>query len=184
LVRAMIVANCDGCGGVRCITRWEGANNTMETKLKNTESTLTDVIETLHDSHKGFADIGEHLKDAAAKRFFLEESLMRQQFAGELEGELQRMGEKDVTKDGKIGGTTAGAMHRTWGDLKAHLGGGDHGLLETAESGEDAAKKAYEKALEEKDIPAPIRDILRRQQAHVIASHDKVKAMRDAKKAA
>ncbi len=156
----------------------------METKLKNTESTLKDVIETLHDSHKGFADIGEHLQDPAAKKFFLEESLVRQQFAGELTGELQRLGEKDVTKEGKIEGTTAGALHRTWGDLKAKLGGGDHTLLETAESGEDAAKAAYAKALEEKDVPAPLKETLRRQQAHVIASHDKVKAMRDAKKAA
>ena len=122
----------------------------MEQKLKNTESTLTDVIETLHDSHKGFADIGEHLKDATAKRFFLEESLTRQQ----------------------------------WGDLKAKLGGGDQSLLETAEAGEDEAKKAYEKALQEKGIPADLQQILRKQQAHVIASHDKVKALRDAKKAA
>jgi uncharacterized protein (TIGR02284 family) len=156
----------------------------METKLKDTESTLKDVIETLHDSHKGFADIGEHIKDAAAKKFFLAESLVRQQFAGELELELQRLGDKDVTKDGKIEGTTAGALHRTWGDIKAHLGGGDHTLLETAESGEDAAKKAYEKALEEKSLPAPLKETLRRQQTHVVASHDKVKAMRDATKAA
>lgn len=156
----------------------------MEQKLKNTESTLTNVIETLHDSHKGFADIGEHLQDATAKRFFLEESLTRQQFAGELENELIRLGKHDASIEGKIGGTTAGAIHRTWGDLKAKLGGGDHSLLETAEAGEDEAKKAYEKALQEKGIPADLQDILRKQQAHVIASHDKVKALRDAKKAA
>ena len=137
----------------------------MEQKLKNTESTLTDVIETLHDSHKGFADIGEHLKDATAKRFFLEESLTRQQFAGELENELVRLGQHDASIDGK-------------------LGGGDQSLLETAEAGEDEAKKAYEKALQEKGIPADLQQILRKQQAHVIASHDKVKALRDAKKAA
>jgi uncharacterized protein (TIGR02284 family) len=156
----------------------------MEAKLKHTESVLTEVIESLHDAHKGFTDVGENLKDATAKRFFLDESLKRQQFAGELEAELVRMGQKDASRDGKIGGTTAGAIHRVWGDLKAKLGGGDHGLLETAEAGEDAAKQAYEKALEEKNVPADLRDILRKQQAHVIASHDKVKALRDAKKAA
>jgi len=156
----------------------------MEEKLKHTESTLKDVIETLHDSHKGFADIGEHLKDTSAKRFFLEESLTRQQFAGELEAELVRLGDKDASGEGKIGGTTAGAMHRTWGDIKAKLGGGDHTLFETAEAGEDVAKKAYEKALEEKHLPLDIQEILRRQQSHVIASHDKVKALRDSKKAA
>ena len=40
-------------------------------------------------------------------------------------------------------GTTAGTLHRVWGDLKAKLGGGDHTLLETAEQGEDVAKEAY-----------------------------------------
>lgn len=156
----------------------------MAETLKNTESVLKDVIETLHDSHKGFADIGEHLQDATAKRFFLQESLTRQQFAGELENELVRLGQKDASVDGKIGGTTAGAFHRTWGDLKAKLGGGDHSLLETAEQGEDVAKKAYETALQEKGIPLDLQETLRKQQAHVLASHDKVKAMRDAKKAA
>ena len=101
-----------------------------------------------------------------------------------LENELVRLGKHDASIDGKIGGTTAGAIHRTWGDIKAKLGGGDHALLETAEAGEDEAKKAYEKALQEKGIPADIQDILRKQQAHVIASHDKVKALRDAKKVA
>jgi uncharacterized protein (TIGR02284 family) len=157
----------------------------METTQKHTESTLTDVIEVLHDGRKGFADIGEHLQDPSAKKYFLEEALTRQQFAGELEAELQKLGgKKDVQKEDSIGGTTSGALHRTWGDIKAKLGGGDHTLLETAEQGEDSAKAAYKKALEEKHLAANIRDILVKQQRHIEASHDRVKAMRDAKKAA
>jgi uncharacterized protein (TIGR02284 family) len=157
----------------------------MEKTQSHTESTLEDVIAVLHDGHKGFADIGEHLKDPSAKTFFLQESLNRQQFAGELEAELQKMGgKKDVQKEGSIGGTTGGALHRTWGDIKAKLGGGDHTLLETAEQGEDTAKAAYKKALEEKHLELPIREILEKQQRHIEASHDRVKAVRDAKKAA
>ncbi len=153
----------------------------MEEKLKNTEDTLKNVVEVLHDGNKGFADIGEHLKDPAAKDFFLKESLTRQQFAGDLQNELVRLGYKDYQD---IGGTTAGALHRSWGDLKAKLGGGDHTLLETAEAGEDTAKKAYKEALEQTNLPSNIRDILTRQQSHIVASHDAVKAMRDSKKAA
>jgi uncharacterized protein (TIGR02284 family) len=66
-----------------------------------------------------------------------------------------------------------------WGDVKAHLGGGDHTLLETAEQGEDEAKKAYKDALEDKDVTSSIREVLTRQQSHIVASHDKVKAMRN-----
>jgi uncharacterized protein (TIGR02284 family) len=141
---------------------------------KEMERVLLDVIKTLEDSQKGFADIGEHLKDESLKLYFLAESLKRASFRGELEAELHRAGMADV----KESGTVAGAFHRAWGDLKAKLGGGDHTLLETAEHGEDEAKKAYKEALEQ-ELPLPIRQLLVSQQAHVLTSHDFVKAQRD-----
>ena len=64
------------------------------------------------------------------------------------------------------------------GDLKAHLGGGDHTLLETAEAAEDAAKKAYKDALD-KELPLPSHQLLSTQYAHIQESHDYVKAARD-----
>jgi uncharacterized protein (TIGR02284 family) len=145
------------------------------TRNKEMESVLLDLIQTLEDSQKGFADIGDHLKDISLKRFFLAESLKRANFRAELENELHRAGMADV----KESGTVAGALHRTWGDLKAKLGGGDHGLLETAEDGEDEAKKAYEKALDH-ELPLPIRELLVEQQEQILASHGFVKASRDA----
>ncbi len=148
---------------------------TDEAKLSETKKVLTDLVNMLHDSQKGFADIGEHLKDETLKRYFLAESLKRANFRAELENELHRAGVKDV----KESGTTAGAVHRVWGDLKAKLGGGDHTLLETAEQGEDTAKKAYKDALEQ-ELPLPIHQLLSEQQAHVLTSHDYVKSHRDA----
>jgi uncharacterized protein (TIGR02284 family) len=71
-------------------------------------------------------------------------------------------------------------VHRAWGELKGKLGGSDHTLLETAEQGEDVAKKAYEEALKVSEIPTSITGILKKQQAHIQLSHDKVKALRDA----
>lgn len=70
-------------------------------------------------------------------------------------------------------------MHRTWGDLKAKLGGGDHTLLETAEQGEDEAKKAYADALNQ-NLPLPVRQVLATQQEHIIEAHDFVRDQRDA----
>ena len=58
--------------------------------------------------------------------------------------------------DIKESGTASGAIHRTWADIKAKLGGGDHTLLETAEAGEDNAQKAYKDALE-KELPLKLR---------------------------
>ena len=145
------------------------------TRNKEMESVLLDVIKSLQDGQKGFGEIGEHLKDDMLKRYFLAESLKRANFRAELENELHRAGMADVVESG----TVSGALHRVWAGLKARLGGGDHTLLETAEQGEDEAKKAYKDALEH-DLPLPIRQLLTEQQAHVLSSHDYVRNHRDA----
>jgi uncharacterized protein (TIGR02284 family) len=148
-------------------------------KNRQTERVLLDVIKVLQDGQKGFADIGEHLKDETLKRYFLAESLKRANFRAELENELHRAGMADV----KESGSASGAIHRTWGDIKAKLGmGSDHELLATAEQGEDVAKKAYADALEH-DLPMPIRQLLTEQQGHILNSHDYVKSHRDAQAA-
>jgi uncharacterized protein (TIGR02284 family) len=136
---------------------------------------LNSLISTLLDSQKGFADIGEHLKDETLKRYFLAESLKRASFRGDIEEILHHNGVHDI----KESGTTAGTLHRVWGDLKAKLGGGDHALLETAEQGEDEAKKAYKDALDQ-DLPLPVRQLLAEQQAHILTAHDYVRNHRDA----
>jgi uncharacterized protein (TIGR02284 family) len=137
---------------------------------------VKDVVEVLHDGHKGFAELGKHLQDIQVKTFFMNESLTRSKFAGELEAAARL--ENDT------GGTASGAVHRFWGDLKGKMGASDHALLETAEQGEDAVKKAYQDALKETAISAPVREILTKQQTHIKQAHDQVKAFRDSKKAA
>jgi uncharacterized protein (TIGR02284 family) len=136
---------------------------------------INSLINTLLDSQKGFAEIGEHLKDETLKRYFLAESLKRASFRGDLEEILHQNGVHDI----KESSTTIGTLQRTWGDIKARLGGGDHTLLETAEQGEDEAKKAYADALEQ-DLPLPVRQLVAEQQAHVLAAHDFVRSHRDA----
>ena len=137
---------------------------------------VKDVVEVLHDGQKGFAELGKHLQDPQIKTFFMNESLTRSKFAGELESA--------AGLENDTGGTASGAMHRFWGDLKGKMGGGDHTLLETAEQGEDAVKKAYVEALQKPEVSGNIRQILEKQQMHIKQSHDQVKAFRDSKKAA
>ena len=132
------------------------------------------VVQVLNDGHRGFADIGEHLKDPQTKAFFMSESQTRGEFARQLQS-ASGLGED-------AGGTAAGSVHRVWGDLKANLGGGDHTLLETAEQGEDAAKKAYKEALEDTSLISSVRAVLQQQHGHILSSHDKVKALRDSTK--
>lgn len=50
-------------------------------------------------------------------------------------------------------GTASGRLYRTWTDVKAVFTGGNRkAVLDNCEMGEDAALKAYEAALEEKDL--------------------------------
>jgi uncharacterized protein (TIGR02284 family) len=141
------------------------------------ETTLRSVIENLIDGQEGFQRIGENLKDEALKRHFLEESLTRSQFRGDLESLLHQEGIRDINEKG----TTGGAVRRAWVDLKAGLGGGDHTLLVTAEQVEDDALEAYRGALEH-ELSFPVRQLLVTQAAHIQTSHDFVRAARDASK--
>jgi uncharacterized protein (TIGR02284 family) len=146
--------------------------------LKNAEleKVVKEVINILEDGQKGFADIGAHLKDETLKRYFLSESLKRANFRAELENELHRHGVHDVHEEG----TATGKLHRIWFDLKEKLhAADDHGLLENAEQGEDAAKKVYADALAQ-ELPHPLRQLLSEQNVHILSAHQYVRDHRDA----
>ena len=64
--------------------------------LLETEGALRTIIETLIDNQEGFWKIGEALEDETLKRYFLDESLKRAEFRGELENILHQEGVKDI----------------------------------------------------------------------------------------
>jgi uncharacterized protein (TIGR02284 family) len=140
----------------------------------NYRDILQDLIETNRDGQKGYRDAGEHVKDPEIRSYFLEQSMERARFAGELEDAIRDFGESSPDRSG----SATAALHRAWLDTKAALGGGDHTVLESVEQGEDAAKKSYEKAINA-SLPANVLEIVRRQFESVRAAHDHVKMLRD-----
>ena len=82
------------------------------------EEVLLDVIKSLQDGQKGFADIGEHLQDETLKRYFLAESLKRANFRAELENELHRAGMADVKESGTVAGRHASRLGRPEGEAR------------------------------------------------------------------
>ncbi len=142
-------------------------------------SVLEKLVATCRDSQEGYRDAAEHIKDPELRNYFNSVSTTRADFAGQLENEIIRLGKHDPDRSG----STAGALHRRWIDLKAAMGGGDHTILSSVESGEDSAKKEFEQALGD-NLPQDIKDILRQQQQSVIAAHDHVRMLRDRSKAA
>jgi uncharacterized protein (TIGR02284 family) len=141
--------------------------------LLEVEETLHSVINSLIDGQKEFQKIGEGLKDPTLKLYFLDESLQRAEFRGDLETILHQDGVHDI----KEGGSASATVQRVWGELKAKLGGGDHTLLETAEKAEVKSVETYAKALDQ-ILPFPVRQLLSSQSAHVQLFHDYVKAAR------
>jgi uncharacterized protein (TIGR02284 family) len=144
--------------------------------LLQLENSLRSVIDCLIDSQKGLRKIGEELKDPAVKLNFLDESLVRAEFRGELESILHHEGVHDIDESGSVSAT----VNRVWGELKAKLDGGDYSLLETAEQDQHEAIKAYTQALNQ-ELPFPVRQTLLAQAARIQLFHDYVLAVRQLK---
>lgn len=139
-------------------------------------STLNGLIETLKDGQEGFKQSASGVDDPQLKTAFNEFSLQRSRFAGELQNEVVKLGDPDPEDSS----SATGALHRTWINIKSAVTSRDrHAILAEAERGEDSAVSAYKDALE-KDLPAPVRDIVSRQSAEVKMVHDKVRNLRDA----
>ncbi len=135
--------------------------------MANDDRTIKTLISVLRDGEKGYADIGQHIDNPQQKTFFMEESKVRGSYATELESVVNRATDADVHETG----TTLGAVHRVFGDLMGKLGGGDKSLLKTAVGGEEAAKKAYQEALEDNTISDTIRAVISKQSQHVMQAH-------------
>ncbi len=146
----------------------------MANDIKNTRSILNNLIETCKDGQQGFQDAAQHVKDHNLKSLFFEFSQQRAHFAGELQQEVMRLGGEPEDS-----GTTAGAIHRGWIDVKAKITTqNDHTVLEEVERGEDAGVEAYQKALKE-NLPADIESTVNRQFTAIQNAHREVRALRN-----
>ena len=144
-----------------------------------TISTLNSLIETLKDGQEGFRQAAEAVKDSQLKTLFNEFSLQRSKFAGELQSHAIQLGESNPEDSS----STAGALHRAWINMKSAITSqDDHAILAECERGEDSAVAEYKKAMEDVELPSSVRDVVSRQYTSVKAAHDKVKALRDARK--
>ncbi len=138
-------------------------------------STVNNLIETLKDGQEGFRQAADAVKDPNLKSLFGGYSQQRSRFANELQNQARSFGESEPEKSS----SAAGAMHRTWINLKSAItSGDDHAILAECERGEDSAVNEYKKAIED-DLSSPLRAIVSRQYSEVKSAHDRIKSMRD-----
>ena len=149
-------------------------------EAKATQSLLNELITTLKDGQKGYADAMVDVKDADLKDTFKKYSAQRASYITELEDQMFKL---DLHPDTNEGSGVVAAAHRAFIDLKSLVTGHDrHAILAECERGEDVAKKAYETALQAQNLPAGIQAVLQHQSQGVKQAHDEIKALRDASK--
>lgn len=145
----------------------------------NAYSTLNELLETCRDGQNGFDTAAKAVNDPALKAELMQYSMQRQDFAAELRAAIAALGDRP-----NDGGSVAAAIHRGWIDLKSMVGMSDrHSILAECERGEDSAVKAYREAIQQ-GLPPVVATIVQTQYEQVQRVHDRVRALRDASKAA
>jgi uncharacterized protein (TIGR02284 family) len=141
------------------------------------EKVTTNLIETLEDGRKGFAEAAEKIADSDRPDLtskFRELSEQRSMFSAELGSMAAAYGD-DIDEDGSI----AAAIHRGWMSLKDALAGsGPEGVVDAAISGEEHAVSTYEKALEE-ELSDDLRIVVNRQYEAIKTATNEIKALQN-----
>ena len=144
----------------------------MATDNDKVISTLNNLIETCKDGQDGFQTAADGVKNSELKTLFHTYSRQRAQFAGELQGEVRRLG-GDPEKTGSVAAT----LHRGWINIKSAVTGEDEAaVISECERGEDSAVKNYQDAINA-GLPADVRAIVERQYTEVKEAHDRIRAL-------
>lgn len=146
----------------------------METKKIDA---INSLIIINNDRSEGYMKAAEEAKDAELKSLFTKFSQQSKTFSSELRQFIPNSEEPehDETKN-------SGKLFRLWMDVKAAVSSNNRkAILSSCEFGEDAAKNEYKSVLEKSDeIPADALNVITKQNAEILKSHDQIKSMRDA----
>ncbi len=141
--------------------------------MSDVTDVLNELIETSKDGQEGFKTSAEKVKDPSLKTLFSKYSTERASYVQELQAAVSKLGGKPAES-----GHIAAGLHRGWINLKEALAKDeDTAVVNEAESGEDAAKKAYSEALQ-KTLPADVKALVERQYQGVLAAHNVVRDLK------
>ncbi len=135
---------------------------------------LNGLIEITLDSAHGYDDAAKDVRNPRFKTLFGARAMERKQVTAELQTEVRRL----LGGHPETSGTFMGKAHRTFLNLKSALFSNDEVVVNEVEAGEDRIKAKYEKAFNDPDISAPVRDLISRAYVSVREGHDQ---MRDLK---
>ena len=150
----------------------------MKTIDEKTTKALRKLIIINNDRYEGYQDAKNHAEDGDLKILFEKYSLQSKKFGNEIEMMIP-----DLSDDVPDGDDTkaSGKLFRAWMEIKDNLAPNNRkAVLSSCEFGEDAAKREYDRVLEDsEDISPEALALIRRHRAELQAAHDDIKAMRD-----
>ncbi|MES2887208.1 MAG: PA2169 family four-helix-bundle protein [Pseudomonadota bacterium] len=139
---------------------------------------MNDLIETCKNGELGFQACAERAQSPDLQSLFRQRSVECRESAATLQSLVLQYGGRPETD-----GTTAGAMHRGWTNLRANLTDStDEILLNECERGEDEALATYRKATS-KNLPPRVAQEVQRQLEGVQSNHDQIKLLRNQERA-
>ncbi len=135
---------------------------------------LKTLTSTLNDSVNGYREAAEHAEGEQFREIFRTNGSERERVAGELAGEVRRLG---GTPDED--GTLLGKTHQVFLDLKAAVTGrDDKAIINEVERGEDYIKAKFETALKADELSPESREIVERAFQSVRKGHDQISALK------
>ena len=139
---------------------------------RSERAVLNHLIETCKDAERGFRHLAQHAADPALKSLFLDLASQRARFSADLLPHAQRLG---GAREGD--GTAAGALHRTWIDLRAALSRNDQiAVVREAERGEEFSRGVFKDALDGM-LPPTARDIITSQYTELQLTTARLRAL-------
>ncbi len=119
-------------------------------------SKLNELLEKNYDAEKGYKKAAENVENSKLKQFFTEQSEQRNNFGHEIKAEIKNYGESPDK-----GGSTTGALHRTWMDIEtAFTSNNEETILEEVQKGEKAAVEEYNEVINDTTLPPTTQQIL------------------------
>lgn len=145
---------------------------------ERTIEVLNDLIRINNDRVEGYEKAVKETDetDVDLRSIFNRMAQESRSYSRELSEQVRRLGGEPAS-----GTTTSGKIYRTWMDVKSGFSRSERkSVLEECEFGEDAAQRAYEKALDtDNDLPPDIRSLVQQEQYNLKTAHDTIKNYRD-----
>lgn len=145
---------------------------------ERTIEVLNDLIRINNDRVEGYekAVKATNDQDVDLRSVFDRMAQESKTYTRELTSQVQRLGGEPAS-----GTTASGKVYRVWMDVKSGFRGSERkSILEECEFGEDAAQKAYEKALApDNDLSPDVRALIQKEKTSLKTSHDTIKSYRD-----